>query len=117
MEGLWKSTALYMPAKTESAGLGSHRLQQLPHAPDVIGDLGFHHRSDAKRLVNSAKVVEHEPHDYSGPMVLPLLAEGVREPGEPPKAHARAQIAALDNGWYRCARDQPVLIHRPGLCS
>jgi len=30
-------------------------------------------------------------------MVLPLFAEGIRQPGEPPCSHADAEIASLDD--------------------
>jgi hypothetical protein len=48
--------------------------------------------------VDPAKIVERKPAGHGGPMVLPLLTKGIREPGESPVAHARAQTAALDYG-------------------
>jgi len=48
-------------------------------------------------FVDPAKVVERKPARDSSPVVLPLLAKGVREPSESPVAHARAQVAALEN--------------------
>jgi hypothetical protein len=50
--------------------------QKFPHAPNVIGDLGFPSRSHAKRLVDAASIVRIEPHHDCGPVVFPLLAEG-----------------------------------------
>lgn len=51
-----------------------------------------HRGRDSQRLVNAAKIVKREPAGYSGPVILPLLAEGVRQPCEAAKAHARAQL-------------------------
>lgn len=47
--------------------------------------------------MNAAEIVEREPASDSGPMVLPLLAEGIREARKTPIAHARAEIGSLDN--------------------
>jgi hypothetical protein len=85
-------------ARSANRGGRSRGLQQFPHAPDVIGDASGHSRDYAKRLVDAAKVVEREPARNSGPVVLPLLAEGVRQPSESAKSHARAQIVALNDG-------------------
>jgi hypothetical protein len=42
--------------------------------------------------MHAAKVVEREPAGNSGPMVLPLFAEGVRKTGESPIAHSIRQL-------------------------
>jgi hypothetical protein len=63
----------------------------------VIRNSGFHCGRAANRFVDAAKVVEREPYADSGPVVLPLLAESVREPSKTPRAHANAKILALDN--------------------
>jgi hypothetical protein len=63
----------------------------------VIRDPRRHGRRHAKRFVDAAKIVEREPARDSGPVVLPLLAKGIREPREAANAHTRAQIAALDD--------------------
>jgi len=63
----------------------------------VISDSRFHRGRAAERLVDAAEIVEREPHCDGGPVVLPLLTESVRQPGEATNAHARAQIGPLDN--------------------
>ncbi len=63
----------------------------------MIGNPRCHRRRNSEALVNSAKVVKREPAGDSGPMVLPFLAEGVREARESAIAHARAQVIALYN--------------------
>jgi hypothetical protein len=47
--------------------------------------------------VGAAEIVEREPASDSGPVLLPLFAEGVGEARETPIAYARAQVAALHN--------------------
>lgn len=84
-------------AKPESNQIGSCRLQQFPHAPNVIGDLRFHGGSNAERLVDATKIVEREPARDSGPVVLPFLAEAIRQAREAAKAHANAKILAFHN--------------------
>ena len=62
----------------------------------MIGDPSSHCGRHSQRLVDAAEVVKREPARDRGPVVLPLLAKGIRKPGGPPVAHARAQIVALD---------------------
>lgn len=64
--------------------------------------------------MNSAKVVEAEPASDRGPVVLPLLTEGVRKARESSIAHARAQIAAFD---YRRANSFWIRLPMTGTTS
>ena len=68
----------------------------------MIRNPGGHCWRNPQRLVNAAKIIEREPACDSGPVVLEGLAEGVRQTCEPPKAHPRAQVAALDNRVVSC---------------
>ena len=63
----------------------------------MIGDPSFHRRRDAKRFVYAAKVVEREPQRDRCPVVLPLLAEAISQPGKSSRAHADAEVLAFHN--------------------
>lgn len=56
----------------------------------------FHCRGDAQRFVNAAKVVEREPQRVCGLQILPFLAEGIREPRQPPHSHAERKILTFN---------------------
>lgn len=56
-----------------------------------------HRGSYAKGFVNSAEVVERVPQRHGSPVVLPFLAEGVRQASEATTAHTHAKIAAFDD--------------------
>lgn len=71
--------------------------QQFAHIPHVICNPRSHRRRDPQGLVNAAKVVKSEPARNSGPVVLEALAKRIGQTRETAKAHARAQVAALDN--------------------
>jgi hypothetical protein len=60
----------------------SGRFQQSRTLQTLIGDLGFHSGRHAQCPMDAAEVVEHKPQRDDGPVVLPLLAEGVRESRE-----------------------------------
>ncbi len=62
----------------------------VPERSTRIGDLGFHRRRDAQGAVDAAEVVKRERASDGGPVVLPLLAEAIREPGESAGAHSDA---------------------------
>ncbi len=57
--------------------------------PRVIRDARFHGQGDADRAVNPTVLVIVEPEAERGPVVLPLPAEAVREPGEAADIGAR----------------------------
>jgi len=71
-------------------------LQQFPNTPDVIGDPSSHRGRTADALVNPAEIIEGVPARCSSPMVLPLLAERICEPGEAASSHPHAQIGPFD---------------------
>ena len=54
--------------------------------------------------MHAAEIVKSEPARDGGPVVFPLLAEGICEACEAAGAHARAQIAALDNARANAVR-------------
>ena len=67
-----------------------------------------HRRRNSQRLVNPTEVVERVPQRNSVPVVLPLLAEGIRKAREAAIAHPRAKVVALHNRgtdavWIRLA--------------
>jgi hypothetical protein len=68
-----------VPSSKSSVQAESRGLQQLAHAPNVVGDPRSHGRRHAKRFVDAAEVVEREPARDGGPVILPLLPEGVSE--------------------------------------
>lgn len=64
--------------------------------------------------MHTAEIVVGEVQAERSPVVLPLLTECVREPGEPPNAHSQAQVAALYDGrtntlWIGSANDWDYL--------
>lgn len=56
----------------------------------MIRNPRFHGRSHAEGRVNATEVVVRVPENHSGPMVLELFAEGVRQSRKPTKPHAKA---------------------------
>lgn len=80
----------------ERAAIGSRRLQQLAHRPDVVGNACFHRRRDAQLHVNPHQVVPGEMQAVCRPEVFPLLTEGVRQAREAAHTHADRQVLALD---------------------
>lgn len=54
------SRVVVASARSENSREQSRRLQQFPHAPDVIGDASLHRWRDAQRPVNPAEVVPRE---------------------------------------------------------
>jgi|HubBroStandDraft_4_1064222.scaffolds.fasta_scaffold200170_2 hypothetical protein len=50
----------------------------------MIRDSSFHSRRDVDLAMNSAEVVKGEPQTERSSVVLPLLAEAVRESSESP---------------------------------
>ena len=88
--------------------IGSHSLhQQIADIPNRCCNPRLHRRRDTQRLVDAAKVVVSEMQAVSRPQVLPLFAEGIRQPSEPPHLHADGQILSLHvgraNGCLFCA--------------
>jgi hypothetical protein len=84
-------------AKADYCQTGSCGFQQFANRPSVVRDPGGHRRSNAQRFVNPAEVVKRKPASDSGPVILPLFTEGIREPREAAQPHPRAQVAALYN--------------------
>ena len=64
--------------------------------------------------MNPAEVVIGEVQAVGSPQVLPLLAEGVREPGEAAHLHADREVLALHN---RCADSFGVGLPMTGTTS
>src|SRR5260370_31643160 len=83
-------------AKSETIE-GSRGLQEFTHTPNVIADPSGHGRGYAQRLVDSAKIIEREPARDGCPVVLPLLAERIREARKSSSAHADTQVLSLHN--------------------
>ena len=52
-------------------------------------------RGSSERLVSAAEIVENEIQCKGMAVVLKLLAEGVREPREPPHAHSHGKVLSL----------------------
>jgi hypothetical protein len=73
----------------------SRGLQQFAHVPDVIADPRRHRGRYSQRFVDAAEVVESVPERYSGPVVFPLFAEGVRQPSESAGAHTDGKILSF----------------------
>ena len=69
---------------------------QLPDSPHVIGDALFHRGRDAECSVDAAKVVEREPKSIRRLKVLPLFAEGIREPRHTAHSHAYQKVLSFD---------------------
>lgn len=63
----------------------------------MIRQVRTHGRSDAKRFVNAAEIIVCEVNTVRGPQVVPLLAEGVRQPRE--AAHGHADRRVLPFNW------------------
>lgn len=79
-------------AKSESSRVVSRGLQQFAHTPDVIRNPSGDGRGHADGFVHAAEVIEGEPARDRSPVFLPLLAEGVRQAREAPRAHPDGQI-------------------------
>ncbi|MBV8772692.1 MAG: hypothetical protein JO166_10260 [Deltaproteobacteria bacterium] len=47
--------------------------------------------------MDTAEIVERKPERNSGPMVLPFLGEGIRQPQKTANAHTKAEITSFDN--------------------
>src|SRR5208283_4410499 len=65
----------------ERVAIGSRALhQEVADGPELVGYSGLHCWRDAQRLVNANEVVPRKVQAVSGPQVLPLLAERIRQP-------------------------------------
>jgi len=62
----------------------------------VIGNPRLHSGSDAQGLVDPHEIVERKPASQRGPVVFPLLTEGVSEPGKAACAHPDTEVLAFD---------------------
>jgi hypothetical protein len=49
----------------------------------MICESNFHRRSNAQGLMHSTKVVVHEMHRYSVPVILDFFTKSVREASKP----------------------------------
>jgi hypothetical protein len=102
------------PVGQGAVSIKSSHLQQFAHSPDVIGDPSGHRWCHPQRLMTTAEVVVCKPAGQRRPMILPFLAESVREPREPPRAHPNRKILAFDMRgtdalWVRLAHDWDYL--------
>jgi len=75
----------------------------------MITDSRGHRRRHAERFVNAPKVVPAIPKHHSRAVVFPLLAEAIRQPSEPAKAHPKREIRTLH---YRSANTFRVRVAR-----
>jgi hypothetical protein len=83
--------------KAENNQIQSRSLQQFAYAPDVIRDSGGHCWRYTQRLVDTNEIVKTEPQSNCSPVVLPFLAESIRQASESPSSHAYAQILPFNN--------------------
>jgi len=84
---------------------------------DSSGHCGRH----AQGFVGPAEVVEREPQHNGSPVIVPFLAEGVRQASETSNAHTRAEVGPLNNRsadalWIGAAHDWDLL-HRIGVAT
>ncbi len=80
----------------ETVAIRSRRLQKLPHRPRVVCDSGLHGGRDAQCAVDTNEVIPAEVNAQRRPVVVPFLAEGVRQPGESPHVYPHREILAPD---------------------
>ena len=64
--------------------------------PHVIRNPRCHRGCDSERLVDAGEVVVHVVERYGRFVVLDLLGEAIREPGESAHPHPHREILALD---------------------
>lgn len=62
----------------------------------MIGDAGFHCRSDAQRLVHTVEVVVRKMQTKRGPEILPFLAKAIGQPRQAADRHPHCEVLALD---------------------
>jgi hypothetical protein len=73
------------------------RVEQLGQRPGPLCNASGHRRSRAlQRLMTPAKVVIGKVERQSIAKVFPLLAEPIRQTGQPPHAHPHCEILSLD---------------------
>src|ERR1022692_2292406 len=76
----------------------SRQCSYLSYRPRMRTNPRFHRRSNAQGLMNAAKVVMHMKQRQHSDVIVELLAEGVRQPGEPPHVHPHVEILPLNVG-------------------
>src|SRR5260370_5680382 len=64
--------------------------------PDVVCNSSFHSRSNAQGLMYSAEVVIHEVQRQRVLVILNLLGERIREPGETSHVHPHGEVLPLN---------------------
>src|SRR5689334_7254203 len=62
----------------------------------MIADTGRHRRSSAKRLMYAGEIVPHVEQGYLILMVLNLLGESIRQPGESAHLHPHGEVLTLN---------------------
>src|SRR4029079_17376329 len=87
---------LVRPARSRNRGHFVHLRHYVLQRPQGFAYASGHCRGHFQRFVDAAEIVEHEIERNRVNVVVELLAESVREPGEPPHGHAHGEVLALD---------------------
>ena len=77
--------------------------RDLLNRPHMRTEPRFHRRSNAQGLMHATEVVVHMKQREHSDVIIELLAEGVRQPSEPPHIHPHVEILPFDIGQSRCA--------------
>ena len=71
-------------------------MRNVRNRPRTLTDPRFHRRGNAQGLVDANEVVVHMEQSQHSDVIFQLLAEGVRQPGEPPHIHPHVEILSLN---------------------
>lgn len=72
--------------------------EQVANFPHMVCDASLHRGRDANTGMDSAEIIEREVKRKCCPVVLPLLAEAIRQTGESANRHPHGEVLALDMG-------------------
>ena len=64
---------------------------------NVIGDSSRHRWRNTQRFVDAPEVVPAIPEHHSGAVVLPFLAERIRQPCKATEAHSQRKVGSFHN--------------------
>src|ERR1022692_622024 len=71
-------------------------MRNVRNRPRTLTDPRFHRRGNAQGLVDANEVVVHMEQSQHSDVIFQFLAEGVRQPGEPPHTHPHVEILSLN---------------------